>query len=282
MADENDVAGQCRLAEPGRGGSGAGADSAPARHRALSAGGAAAGRGPRVVGAAASRMRCAAAALIGVFTQRDADDRGAAGGRPAPGRHAGDHPQGAQAAGRHRAPGGAGAASHPHRRDGADPAVPRARVEEVPEISPPAGRPRDRGARAQRDDAVPPDRGALPAAARRARRRGRAERDPARPARRRSSRPRCPSLSTAGEAGAARDGRRQGAARAARGRPDQGSGGAGARLQDPVAGRVRGGQEPARVLPARAAQGHPEGARPDRRARPGARRAARRRSRPPG
>jgi ATP-dependent Lon protease len=49
--------------------------------------------------------------------------------------------------------------------------------------------------------------------------------------------------------------------------PDQGARGPRAGLEDPVAGAVGGRQEPARVLPARAAQGHPEGAR--RRRRPG-------------
>ena len=48
----------------------------------------------------------------------------------------------------------------------------------------------------------------------------------------------------------------------------QGARGPRARLEDPVAGPVRGRQEPARVLPARAAQGDPAGARRGRR--PGA------------
>ena len=84
-----------------------------------------------------------------------------------------------------------------------------------------------------------------------------------------------PALTHGGEAGAAGDARRQGAAAAAGGGPHQGGGGARARLEDPVAGRVRGRQEPARVLPARAAEGDPEGARADRRAHAGARRAPR-------
>ena len=78
-----------------------------------------------------------------------------------------------------------------------------------------------------------------------------------------------------GEAGAARDRRRQGASAAAGRHAHQGDRGPRAGLEDPVAGGVRDGQGPARVLPARAAQGHPEGARPDRRPHAGARRAAR-------
>ena len=57
--------------------------------------------------------------------------------------------------------------------------------------------------------------------------------------------------------------------------PDQGARGPRARLEDPVAGAVRGRQEPARVLPARAAEGDPEGARRRRRAGQGDRGAAR-------
>ena len=52
--------------------------------------------------------------------------------------------------------------------------------------------------------------------------------------------------------------------------------------QHPVAGPVRGRQEPARVLPARADEGDPEGARRRGRAGQGDRRAARARSTPPG
>ena len=48
--------------------------------------------------------------------------------------------------------------------------------------------------------------------------------------------------------------------------PHQGARGPRARVEDPVAGAVRGRQEPARVLPARADEGHPEGARRGRRA----------------
>ena len=85
----------------------------------------------------------------------------------------------------------------------------------------------------------------------------------------------------AAQAGAARDGVREGAAGPAGGCPHQGSRGARAGLEDPVAGGVRGRQGPARVLPARAAQGDPEGARRERRARPGDLTSCGRRSRPP-
>ena len=57
--------------------------------------------------------------------------------------------------------------------------------------------------------------------------------------------------------------------------PDQGARGARARLEDPVAGAVRGRQEPARVLPARADEGDSEGAWRRGRAGQGDRRAAR-------
>ncbi len=56
---------------------------------------------------------------------------------------------------------------------------------------------------------------------------------------------------------------------------DQGARGPRARLEDPVAGAVGSRQEPARVLPARAAQGDSEGARRRRRSGQGDRRAAR-------
>src|SRR5438445_596538 len=68
------------------------------------------------------------------------------------------------------------------------------------------------------------------------------------------------------EAGASRHRGRQGSAGAPGGRPHQGSRGAGARLEDTVAGRVRSGEGPARLLSPRAAQGDPKGARADRRA----------------
>ena len=63
-----------------------------------------------------------------------------------------------------------------------------------------------------------------------------------------------------GEAGGARDARRARAHGPAEPDPDQGARGPRARVEDPVAGAVRGRQEPARVLPARAAEGDPEGA----------------------
>ena len=64
-----------------------------------------------------------------------------------------------------------------------------------------------------------------------------------------------------GQAGAARGTRRHQAAAAAVGDPRPRARGDGARLQDPVAGPVRDGQDPARVPAARAAEGDPAGAR---------------------
>ena len=68
-----------------------------------------------------------------------------------------------------------------------------------------------------------------------------------------------------GQAGSARDARRPHPARQPEPAAHQGARGPGARLEDPVAGAVRSRQEPARVLPARAAQGHPARARRRRR-----------------
>ena len=72
-------------------------------------------------------------------------------------------------------------------------------------------------------------------------------------------------ISTAGQAGGARDARHPRAHGQPEPDPDQGARGARARLEDPVAGAVRGRQEPARVLPARADEGDSEGARRGRR-----------------
>ena len=63
-----------------------------------------------------------------------------------------------------------------------------------------------------------------------------------------------------GEAGAARGARRHQAAAPPVGDPRARARGDGARLEDPVRGPVRDGQDPARVLPARAAEGDPAGA----------------------
>ena len=68
-----------------------------------------------------------------------------------------------------------------------------------------------------------------------------------------------------GEAGSARDARHPRADGQPEPDPDQGARSARARLEDPVAGAVRGRQEPARVLPARADEGDSEGARRRRR-----------------
>ena len=63
-----------------------------------------------------------------------------------------------------------------------------------------------------------------------------------------------------GPSAGARDAGRAGADGPPEPDPDQGARGARAGVEDPVAGAVGGGQEPARVLPARAAEGDPEGA----------------------
>ena len=76
-----------------------------------------------------------------------------------------------------------------------------------------------------------------------------------------------------GQAGAARGGRRRGAHAQAHRHPHARARRAGAGLQDPERRARRDRQEPARVLPAPAAQGDPAGARRDRRARGGDQRA---------
>ena len=75
------------------------------------------------------------------------------------------------------------------------------------------------------------------------------------------------------EAGGARDARHPRADGQPEPDSDQGARGPRARVEDPVAGAVRGRQEPARVLPARADEGDPEGARRRRRPDEGDRRA---------
>ncbi len=59
------------------------------------------------------------------------------------------------------------------------------------------------------------------------------------------------------EAGSARHARRARAHGSAQPAADQGTGSPGTWIEDPIAGTVRGRQEPARILPARTAQGHP-------------------------
>ena len=69
-----------------------------------------------------------------------------------------------------------------------------------------------------------------------------------------------PSADHAPEAGDAGDARRARAPRPPQQDPGQGPRGAGGRQQDPEPGEDRAAEEPARVLPARADEGHPEGA----------------------
>ena len=76
------------------------------------------------------------------------------------------------------------------------------------------------------------------------------------------------------QAGSAADARRPRAPRSAQPAADQGARSARARLEDPEPGAVGSRQEPARLLPARAAQGDPEGARRRRRSDARDRRAA--------
>ena len=83
------------------------------------------------------------------------------------------------------------------------------------------------------------------------------------------------------QAGGARHARRARPPRSAEPAADQGTRGARARLEDPVAGAVRGRQEPARLLPARAAQGDPEGTRAKATIRPARSTSCARRSTPP-
>ena len=77
------------------------------------------------------------------------------------------------------------------------------------------------------------------------------------------------------QAAGARDARHQGPDGQSQPPADQGARGAGARVEDSIAGAVGGRQEPARVSAARAAEGHPEGARRRRRSDQGDRRSAR-------
>ena len=139
--------------------------------------------------------------------------------------------------------------------------------------------PRDRRARAQHQDELPAGRVAVAAAVRRSADAG-DEHHRARPARR-LHRLEPVDDQHRGQAGSARDARHPRAHGQPEPDPDQGARGARARVEDPVAGAVRGRQEPARVLPARADEGDPEGARRRRRPDQGDRGARARRSKRP-
>ena len=121
------------------------------------------------------------------------------------------------------------------------------------------GSPRDRRAPAQHQEQLPAGRVAVAAAVRRSAGAGR-QHHRSRQARRfhrlepRDHRHR-------DQAGGPRDARHPRPDGRAQPPADQGARSARARIEDPVAGAVRGRQEPARVLPPRAAQGDPEGAR---------------------
>ena len=214
--------------------------------------------------------------LIGVFTQRDPDPGGSRAGRPAPHRHADAHPQDVQAARRQPPAHRPGARAHPSRRSVAVDATricaPRSR--EVADVLDESQTRRSRRAAAQRPRELPAGRAALARAVRRsdgARGEHHAS-GPARGLRRvepdaRSRPPTKQELLETPDVRARMD--------AAQPHPHQGARGPRARLEDPVAGPVRGRQEPARVLPARADEGDPEGARRGRRPGEGNRRAAR-------
>ena len=215
--------------------------------------------------------------MIGVFTQREASRRGAAAGRPVSDRHRHPHPQDVQAAGRQPAADRAGAGAHPPRSGGRRRAPTCARAvtaadevlrdEDHLEID---ALQRNIKSNFQQVVSLSPllsdDLQALAANIT----------DPGQAGRLHRVEP--DDHRHAGQAGGARDARHPRAHGLAQPDPDQGARGPRARVEDPVAGAVRGRQEPARVLPARAAQGDPEGARRRRRPGQGDRRAARRRS----
>ena len=125
------------------------------------------------------------------------------------------------------------------------------------------GPPRDRCAAAEHQGQLPADCLALavdvgrPAVARRQHHRRRA------PGRFHRIEPRHPR--DRNQAGSVADARRPRAPRPAQSPVDQGTRSPGARLEDPVAGAIGSRQEPARLLPARADEGDPEGTRRGRR-----------------
>ena len=259
--------------------SGRAAGPAAARHGAVSELVHAAGGGARELGAPDRRGDRQRQADRRVHPARRGG-RGAAAGRPLSDRHRDAHPQDVQAARRQPAADrpGARAAARSTRSSQTQPylraAVTRRRRRAA------ATRTASRSTRcAQHQEQLPAGRVAVAAAVRRpadARR----EHHRARPARR-LHRLEPDDDQHAGQAGGARDARHPRADGHAEPDPDQGARGARARIEDPVAGAVRGRQEPARVLPARADEGDPEGARRRRRPDQGDRGARARRSKPP-
>ena len=180
--------------------------------------------------------------------------------RPLPDRHADPHPQDVQVPRRLLAAGGAGRAALPRSRRSRSTGRSSRPASSCCSDARAAGA-GDRGARARAERAgpVPAGGGALPHPLGRAADAGRQHPGPGPPGRLRR-RPACPSLSTRAEAGDAGDARRQGAPGAAQQGAGEGPGGAGGRQQDPEPGEDGAAEEPARVLPARADEGHPEGA----------------------
>ena len=201
--------------------------------------------------------------VIGVFTQRDASVEEPGQARSLHGRHRESDPQDVQAAGRQPSADRPGAHAADARRDHRDtPVSPRAR-DTGGRVAGRRRSPRDRRAAAKHQDQLPAGRVAVAAALRRPADAGR-QHHRARPAvgfHRLEPDHDCHT----GKAGSARDAGCAGAHGRAQPDPDQGARSPRARIEDSVAGPVRGRQEPARVLPARADEGDSEGARRGRR-----------------
>ena len=205
--------------------------------------------------------------VIGVVTQRDPAIDDPVESDLFRDRHAHPHPQDVPLPGRLAAPRRAGHPALPDPAGHAVPALP-ARPRRAAARGG-AARAGGRGARAgaERPGLLPARGGALPDALGRARDPGR-QHPGARPARGLHRRQPADAEHRA-EAGVPRDARRARAPGAHQQGPGQGPGGARGRQQDPEPGQERAAEEPARVLPARADEGDPEGA--GRRRRPAAR-----------
>ena len=200
----------------------------------------------------------ASARLIGVFAQKDASVEDPAAGRPVPDRHRHAHPQDVQAARRQPSADRSGARARSARSPGADAPVPAGGRHGCRRSAARRGSPRDRRAAAQHQEQLPAGRLALAAAVRRpSGARGQHHRSEQA---RRLHRVQPGHHRHARQAGDSVDPRRARADGRSEPHPDQGARGPRARVEDSVAGAVRGRQEPARVLSPRAAQGHPEGA----------------------
>ena len=263
MSDQDrSIRGRRSAGRPVVPGSGGAAGAAAARHGAVPQLVHAAGRGPRELGAADRRGGVGRPHDRRLHPARGLRG-GSAPGRPVRHRHRQPHPQDVQAARRqpaHHRPGPGPRASRRHRRQPAVPAGQRQRGARG------AGRPRparDRRAAAQHQGQLPADRLAVAADVRRPADAG-LEHHRAGPGRRLHRLEPGHDVDRR-QAGSARDARRAHAPRQPEPPAHQGARGARARLEDPVAGAVGGRQEPARLLPARAAEGDPARARRRRR-----------------